>query len=47
MANFQAIKKTQDLIISISWGNKEEDTPYRGILIFPEVALPLQLNPTG
>lgn len=46
MANFQAIKKTQDLIISISWGNKE-DTPYRGILIFPEVALPLQLNPTG
>lgn len=34
MAHFQVIKKTWELIISISQGNKEKDTPYRGILIF-------------
>lgn len=34
MANFQVIKKIQDLIISIPQGNKEKDTPYCGILIF-------------
>lgn len=34
MANFQVIKNTQDLIISISQGNKEKGTPYCGILIF-------------
>ena len=34
MAKFQVTKKTWDLIVSISQGNKEKDTPYCGILIF-------------
>lgn len=34
MANFQAIKKTEDLMINISQGNTEKATPYCGHLMF-------------